>query len=154
MPEEKRPVGRPSGLTDEVIEKAGKLYELGATDMEVADFFGVTVRTVHRWKLESDKFCHSMDAAKQAADDRVEKSLYHRALGYEHEEVDIRVVGGEIIQTPIRKYYPPDTTAGVFWLKNRRPDKWREMKAVELTGKDGGAVEANLSVRFVKPDAG
>ena len=45
-----------------------------------------------------------------------------RANGYEHDEVDIRVVSGEIVQTPIRKYYPPDTTAAIFWLKNRRPD--------------------------------
>lgn len=153
MPEEKRSVGRPSGLTDAVIEQAEKICALGATDMEVADFFKVDVRTIYRWKAESDKFCQALKTGKEVADERVERSLYARANGYEHDEVDIRVVGGEIIQTPIRKYYPPDTTAGIFWLKNRRPDKWREMKAVELTGKDGGAVEANLAVRFVKPDA-
>ena len=71
----------------------------------------------------------------------MERSLFARANGYEHDEVDIRVVDKEIVQTPIRKYYPPDTTAAIFWLKNRRPDQWRETKAVELTGAAGGPIE-------------
>jgi hypothetical protein len=144
--------GRPSKFKPEYIEQAEKLCKLGATDMEVADFFGVEVRTVYRWKAENEEFCQALKAGKDTADERVERSLYARANGYEHDEVDIRVVGGEIVQTPIRKYYPPDTTAAIFWLKNRKPSQWRETKAVELTGKDGGPMETISRVELAALD--
>lgn len=139
-------VGRPSSFKQEYIAQAQKLCDLGATDVEIADFFGVTARTLYRWKGENKEFCQTLKAAKEIADKRVERSLYARATGYEHDEVDIRVVNGEIIQTNIRKYYPPDTTAMIFWLKNRDPAAWRETKAVELTGLNGGAIETKGSL--------
>lgn len=132
--------GRPTKFKAEFVKQAEKLCALGATDIELADFFGVDVRTLHRWKSEHDKFCHSIKVGKEIADDRVERSLFARANGYEHDEVDIRVVNQVIVQTPIRKFYPPDTTAAIFWLKNRKPKEWRETKAVELTGAEGGPV--------------
>ena len=55
-------------------------------------------------------------------------------MGYEHDEVDIRVVDKEVIQTPIRKYYPPDSTALIFWLKNRKPADWRDKVEPEHSG--------------------
>ena len=130
--------GRPTKFKAEFTKQAEKLCALGATDIEMADFFGVDVRTLYRWKAEHDRFCQALKVGKEVADERVERSLFARANGYEHDEVDIRVVGGGIVQTPIRKFYPPDTTAAIFWLKNRRPKEWRETKAVELTGADGG----------------
>lgn len=134
---EKRQPGRPTDYDPVYAEQAEKLCQLGATDMEVADFFGVEVRTVYRWKAKFPEFSHALKVGKQASDDRVERSLFARANGYEHDEVDIRVVGGEIVQTPIRKYYPPDTTAAIFWLKNRRSAEWRDKVNHEHTGKDG-----------------
>jgi hypothetical protein len=145
-------MARPSKFKEEFIGQAEKLCKLGATDMELADFFGVEVRTLYRWKSENEQFCQALKAGKDEADDRVERSLYARANGYEHDEVDIRVVGGAIVQTPIRKYYPPDTTAAIFWMKNRRPDQWRETKAVELTGKDGGPMETITRIELVDMD--
>lgn len=68
---------------------------------------------------ENEAFCQALKAGKAESDDRVERSLFARATGYEHDEVDIRVVGGAIVQTPIRKYYPPDTTACIFWMRYR-----------------------------------
>lgn len=145
-------MARPSKFKPEFIAQAEKLCKLGATDMELADFFDVEVRTLYRWKSENEQFCQALKAGKDEADDRVERSLYARANGYEHHEVDIRVVGGAIVQTPIRKYYPPDTTAAIFWLKNRRAAEWREVKAVELTGADGGPVQQSIAVTFVGDD--
>lgn len=60
------------------------------------------------------------------ADAEVADRLYQRALGYTHVEDDIRVCDGVIITTPTTRHYPPDTTACIFWLKNRRPDLWRD----------------------------
>jgi hypothetical protein len=122
-----KPKGRPSGLTDEKIKQVEKLARLGATDEEVADFFEVSRVTIWRWKEADERFCSALKAGKEPADDRVERSLYARATGYECDEVDIRVVNGVIEQTPIRKRYPPDPTSCIFWLKNRRPDRWRQV---------------------------
>jgi hypothetical protein len=75
----------------------------------------------------------------------VERSLFARANGYEHDEVDIRVIQNEIVQTPIRKFYPPDTTAAIFWLKNRNPAQWREKVEMEHKG--------SFSVKLESEDA-
>lgn len=134
-------MARPSKYKPEYAAQAAKLCALGATDAQLADFFEVSVSTVNLWKNEHKEFSESIRVPKAQADDRVEQSLYRRALGYEHDESDIRVVGGELVMTPIRKHYPPDTTAAIFWLKNRKPEEWRETKAVELTGSGGGPIQ-------------
>ena len=119
-------MGRPTDYKPEFAEQAKLQCEEGATDVELADFFGVSVRTLYRWKNNFPEFCQALKASKAPADERVERSLFERAVGYERDEVDIRVVGGEIVQTPVRRFYPPDTTAAIFWLKNRRPAEWRD----------------------------
>ena len=119
-------MARPSKYKPEFVEQAKKICALGATDLELADFFGVNVATLYRWKNEYPEFCDALKVSKEIADDRVERSLFTRAIGYEHDEIDIRVVDHVIVKTDIRKLYPPDTTACIFWLKNRRPDLWRE----------------------------
>lgn len=127
-------MGRPSKFRPEFVQQAEKLCKLGATDLEIADFFEIDVRTLHRWKADNTEFCHALKAGKAEADERVERSLFARANGYEHDEVDIRVVDKEVIQTPIRKYYPPDSTALIFWLKNRKPADWRDKVETEHSG--------------------
>lgn len=134
------PAGRPSKYKPEFAKQARKLCELGATDSQLADFFEVAISTVALWKVQHPEFSDALKVAKEEADAKVEQSLYRRAMGFECDEIDIRVVDKEIIQTQVRKIYPPDTTAAIFWLKNRKPEKWREMKAIELTGAEGGPV--------------
>lgn len=136
-------MGRPSKFRPEFVQQAEKLCKLGATDLEIADFFEIDVRTLHRWKADNTEFCHALKAGKAEADERVERSLFARANGYEHDEVDIRVVNGEVVQTPIRKLYPPDTTACIFWLKNRRPDLWRDRVEQTIQGPNGGPIQVS-----------
>lgn len=150
-------MGRPSKFQPEFVAQAEKLCKLGATDMEIADFFEVDVRTLYRWKAEHEGFCQALKSGKEQADERVERSLFARAIGYEHDDMDIRVVEGVVVQTPIRKHYPPDTTAGIFWLKNRRSAEWRDKVQQEHTGADGGPVQIEkierVIVRPANPDA-
>lgn len=142
-------MARPTKFKPEFVEQAVKLCKIGATDAEVADFFHIDVRTLYRWKNESPKFCQALKSGKAAADERVERSLFARALGYEHPEIDIRVVDKEIVQTPIVKHYPPDTTAAIFWLKNRKPADWRDKQEIE----HGGAVViTKITRQIVKPE--
>lgn len=132
--------GRPTKYKDEYATQAAKLCALGATDAQLADFFEVAVSTIALWKVQHKQFSDAIMVPKQEADDRVEQSLYRRALGYVHDEVDIRVIEGQVVQTPIRKHYPPDTAAMIFWLKNRRKDDWRDKHDHEHSGKDGGPI--------------
>lgn len=141
--------GRPPKFKVSFIPQAEKLCRLGATDEEVADFFEVDVRTIYRWKGGNEKFCQALKSGKEMADERVERSLYARALGYKHDEVDIRVIDNVLVKTPIVKHYPPDTTAGIFWLKNRRPGEWRDKQEMEHAGKGGGPI----AMQFTTTDA-
>lgn len=127
-------MARPSKYKPEFAAQAEKLCALGATDAQLADFFEVAVSTVALWKVEHKEFSDAIRVPKAEADDRVEQSLYRRAMGYEHDETDIRVVAGQVVMTPIRKHYPPDTTAAIFWLKNRRGAEWRDKQEHEHTG--------------------
>jgi hypothetical protein len=117
--------GRPTKYEPGFNANAAKLALKGWTDVEIADFFGVDVRTLYRWKSEHDEFCQALKLHKSPADGRVEASLYQRALGYSVDETDIRVVKGKIVKTVVRKHYPPDPTSMIFWLKNRKPEDWR-----------------------------
>jgi hypothetical protein len=126
--------GAPTKYEPKFAKMAEKACQAGFTDLELADLLGVSVRTINAWKVVHLEFAAALKVGKAVADERVERSLFARANGYEHDEVDIRVVSGEIIQTPIRKFYPPDTTAAIFWLKNRKPAEWRDKQEVEHSG--------------------
>lgn len=122
----KRGRGRPTDYKPEYAEQARKLAQLGATDIEMADFFGVALSTINRWKIVFPEFSESSKLGKEVADERVEQSLFKRATGYTHHEDDIRAINGEIVITPTLKHYPPDTAAAIFWLKNRKKEHWRD----------------------------
>lgn len=144
--------GRPTKLKPEFIEQARKLAALGATDREAAEFFDVSESTLYLWKHTSEEFSEALKVGKETADQRVEQSLYRRALGYSHDAVKIMTVDGQVEAVPFVEQYAPDTTAAIFWLKNRRPDKWRDVKAQELSGPDGEKLTINI-VRYTEPNA-
>ena len=131
------PGGRPTKYKPEYVDQAAKLAALGATDAEMADFFEVTVSTFALWKVTYPELSDALKDSKEIADRRVETALYNRAMGYTHEETDIRVVDGAVVMTPMLKHYPPDTTAAIFWLKNRKPQEWRDRAQVDHTSSDG-----------------
>lgn len=121
--------GRPTVFKKEYVEQAAKLCDLGATEGDLARFFNVTTVTIWRWRSKYPEFCSALKVGKHAADDRVEASLFHRANGYSHEAVKIfppRGARKKPLIVPYIEHVPPDTTAAIFWLKNRRPAAWRE----------------------------
>ena len=137
MTEDKRPRGRPSEYKSEYAEQAKKLSELGATDYEIGEFFDVDVRTIYRWKLDHEDFCQAVIAGKDAADHRVERSLYNRAVGYTFDSEKLFHFQGLVTRAETKEHVPPDPGAAFNWLKNRQPDKWREKTTQELTGANG-----------------
>ncbi|TSP11447.1 helix-turn-helix domain-containing protein [Cupriavidus campinensis] len=144
-------MARPTSYKAEYAEQAFKLCLLGATDAEMADIFGVTEQTLNNWKTSHPEFFESIKSGKAAADANVASRLYQRAMGYTHPAVKIVVVGGEIKHKPYTEHYPPDTAAGIFWLKNRRKKDWRDKIEQELSGPGGSPL--GIDVTFRKPDA-
>lgn len=136
--------GRPTLYRDEYVEQARKLCNLGATDSDLADFFGVNTTTIWRWQNEHEEFCNALKLGKETADNRVERSLYHKANGYSFPAVKIFMPAGadEPVYAPYTEHVPPDTTACIFWLKNRQRDKWRDR--VEADGGADGRVIVNI----------
>ncbi len=136
--------GRPTRFKQEYCEQVEKLCRLGATDAQIADFFGVGKTTINTWKRKHPEFLASLKRGKLIADMKVADALYRRALGYSHEAVRIFMPAGaeKPVYASYTEHYPPDTTACIFWLKNRRPDLWRDRKE--------HAVSGDLTVNIVK----
>lgn len=140
-------IGRPTAFKPEYVEQTRKMCMVGATDAEMAEAFGVGAATLSAWKLRIPEFREALKA-KVKADARVTMSLYRRALGYSHDAVKIFAdpkTGAEKIIQYV-EHYPPDTTACIFWLKNRQKDQWREK--IEHTGPDGGPIEVHQTWTF------
>lgn len=130
--------GRPTDYKPEYAQQAEKLALLGATDMQMADFFGVSSSTFYLWRNTHPEFSESLKTGKDELDTRVEQSLYHRAMGFEREAVKIHVTkSGEVVKVPYREIVPPDTTACIFWLKNRKKEDWRDKQEHEHKGEVG-----------------
>jgi len=144
-------IGRPTKYKPAFAKQAAKLCSLGATDKEIADFFEIDVATVYRWKHDYGDFCEALKAGKSVADERVVRSLYQRATGYEQEEVKIFMPAGatDPVYAPFTAKIAPDTTAAIFWLKNRRRDEWRDKQEHEHAGPNGGPMENVTRIEIV-----
>lgn len=123
--------GRPTKYETRYNTQVYKLALLGATDKEMADFFEVAESTFYLWKTEYPKFSEAIKKGKRVANTKVAESLFKRANGYSHPDVDIKVIENKIVTTKLIKRYPPDTTAAIFWLKNREPELWRDKQELQ-----------------------
>jgi hypothetical protein len=109
----------------------------GATDIDIAKKLHVGKTTFYRLKREFPEFSELLKKGKDYADEQVENALYKRAIGYEFEETVTEIkMDGEGKPKPvgirrIKKIVVGDTTAQIFWLKNRKPVEWRDKQVIE-----------------------
>ncbi len=113
----------------------------GLTDKQIADNLGISKDTFYQYKAKYAEFSDTLKRGKEVVDIQVENALLKRALGYTFEEVtkEIRLnpkTGKPelMITKTVTKEVQPDTTAQIFWLKNRKPAEWRDKKAIEHSG--------------------
>ena len=102
----------------------------GLTDEQLAARMGISPATLYEWKKKFPEISESLKKGKEVVDTQVENALLRRALGYDYTETRVEESnkdGRKVVET--RKHVPPDTTAQIYWLKNRRPDKWRDRPA-------------------------
>ncbi|WP_026676767.1 transposase [Fictibacillus gelatini] len=112
-------------LEDEGLIKIEGWARDGLTDEQIAHNMGITRKTLYEWKNKYSDICDALKRGKEVIDRQVENALLKRALGYVYDEITYE---GGIEVKRVRKQVQPDTTAQIFWLKNRKPDVWRDKR--------------------------
>jgi hypothetical protein len=144
--------GRPTKFKDDYVRQARIAFAEGFTDVKFCKLIDIGRRTFNDWRRDNSDFDKAVQEGKDIFDtEKVEASLKRRALGFRFTETTREPGEDGIMRVTkrITKLIVPDTTAMIFWLKNRRSDRWRDVKAVEASGPDGGAMPIELTVNFV-----
>lgn len=151
--------GRPSSYKEGFAVQAFNYCLLGATDEDLAQFFEVQKSTINNWKKDHPEFLDSIKKGKVQADAVIASSLYNRAKGaiinqqqafkvksvtYNDKGQRTEIESIEIVD--LQQEQPPDTTAAIFWLKNRNPENWRDKTSTEVTGKDGKDLISSIQI--------
>jgi len=111
----------------------------GLTDEQIAKNLGIGTRTFYEYKEKYPQFSQSLKRGKEVVDTEVENALLKRALGYTYDEETYEELSdGTSKSKTVTKHIPGDTTAQIFWLKNRKPGVWRDKTAVEHSGEIKG----------------
>ena len=119
-------------LTPEGLLKLEGWARDGLTDEQIAHNMGIAYSTLKNWKDKHMAILAALKKGKEVVDLQVENALLKRAVGYEYEEVKEKYELGDLTErTVTKKQVIPDTTAQIFWLKNRKPEKWRDKQEVE-----------------------
>lgn len=143
--------------TKEVLLRIQGWARDGLTEAQIAENLDVSYATFRRYKKASEQIQEALKNSKDIADRNVENALYKRAMGYDYDEVTserkLNADTGQhelMVTKIIHKHVLPDVTAQIFWLKNRKPEEWRDKRIVEdhLDFADDGFIDA------VKGDAG
>lgn len=129
-------------ITDEGLLLLAGWARSGLTDEQIAHNMGISRETLYQWKRKYSDIADTLKNNKEIADIAVENALYKRAIGYSYTETTKE--DGKVIKT-VEKEVVPDTTAQIFWLKNRQPERWRDKHEVQHSGRIESNPFAQLS---------
>lgn len=118
-------------LTPEGLLKIEGWARDGLTEDQIAANMGISRSTLNKWKQEYSDILDTLKKGKEVVDRQVENALLKRALGYTYDEITKE---GGVETKRVTKEVIPDTTAQIFWLKNRMPHKYRDRKDVAIEG--------------------
>lgn len=113
----------------------------GLIDEQIAHNMGITTKTLYEWKNKYGEISEALKKGKEVIDRQVENALLKRALGYAYDETTYE----DGVETKrVTKEVAPDTTAQIFWLKNRKPAEWRDKieQQQTVTIQDDGFLDA------------
>lgn len=114
-------------------EKVYSLSLLGLNDKDLALCFDITPHTFIAWREKYPSFAEALKHGREVSDAQVAAALFQRAVGFHQSVVDVRAVGGEIVKTRYKKYFPPNVAAGMYWLNNRQGGQWGNKKTIDVT---------------------
>ena len=135
----RKPLYRP-----EFADEAYRLRLLRLDEREIADFFGVSPSTLKSWGIKFPEFGKAIREGGLSADAQVAQAMHKRATGFYAQEIHISTYEGQVIATPVDKYYAPDPAAGRYWLNNRTGGKWKDK--MEITGDEARPPKAMVLV--------
>ena len=118
-------------ITEEGLIKIEGWARDGLTDEQIAHNMGIRPSTLYEWKKKYSEITESLKKGKEVVDRQVENALLKSALGYKYTEQTVTNKGNVV---EVEKYERPNTTAQIFWLKNRKPADWREKQEVKYEG--------------------
>jgi hypothetical protein len=136
--------GRPPKFKPEYCRIAKCIFEIGGTDADLAIVFDVSQSSIRRLKTAHPEFLESCKLGAEHADARVVASFYQRAVGYERKAVKILSYKGHSWAPEYVEEVPADMNAARFWLSNRRPDRWKDLKQIETRSGDDDPFTAYL----------
>lgn len=114
----------------------------GLSDEQIAANMDINISTLYDWKNKHAEISEALKEGKDAVDRQVENALLKSALGYKYDEVTEERRDDMLVVTKVvHKEVQPNTTAQIFWLKNRKRLEWRDRVENAITGADGGAVK-------------
>jgi len=126
----RKPLWDEMNMPDKLILIEGWARD-GLTEEQIYKNLGVSHTTFNKWKNEKVELVEALKKGKEVIDRMVENALLKSALGYNYEE-DGMTKDGDVV--PLRKVQHPNTTALIFWLKNRKPKEWRDRQEVSHEG--------------------
>lgn len=128
-------------ITKEGLIKIEGWAKDGLNNEQIAHNIGINVATLYSWLKKYNKLSESLKRGKEVVDREVENALLKRALGYEYTEVKEYIektdTGTKKRVEKTTKKIAPDTTAQIFWLKNRKPKEWRDKQEIKHDGDIG-----------------
>jgi len=125
----------------------------GLTDEQIAKNLGISKDTFYKYKKEYTDFSDSLKRGKEVVDIEVENALLKRALGYKYDEVTKerdKDTGELVVTKVVTKEVVGDTTAQIYWLKNRKPEDWRDKKEIEHSGNISNPYEGLTREQLLK----
>lgn len=120
-------------LTKEGLVRLGGWARDGLDNKQMANNMGITPSTFYEWQKKFPQISDTIKGGKDAPDREVENAMYKSAIGFEYTEEMVSNTG-EVVE--VRKYSKPNTTAQIFWLKNRKPADWRDRQEIEQTNRN------------------
>lgn len=127
-------IGRPTSYQTYMLPIVRSMAKAGCTEWDIAEGLGIDTSTLWMWKSKYPRFSNALELGKKQSTKRVERALYHRAVGYTHKAEKVFNDKGKILKTEITEHLPPDTNAAIFWLKNKKPEAWQDRSSVDMTG--------------------
>lgn len=130
----------------------------GSTDEELAKMLGISTTLLYEWKKDKPEFADAIKKGKETSNGELLNSAFTQSIGFMYkEQVPVRVKDYKLIEGQLKqiervevveidKYCPPNPTMNIFMLKNRLPEEYKDKHQTELTGKDGGAVQVQVSL--------
>lgn len=142
-----KPDGQSDSYRPEYADKARAMCKVGAMESDLAEEFGVSLTTIRSWQMTYIEFGEACRIGRERAAERVEQSLYERAIGAERRVVKPMKINGRVELVRYRERLPPDVGAATLLLTNYRPNKWKRNNTGEPIGEDRQYEELRNQIR-------